>query len=83
MDSSNLGHEHLISAVQEKYIRKSYYQITSPNEFIEWQRVGTKNIQHVVVATILPEKLLIADLLACADHHYIAIDEAEFTQAIS
>lgn len=62
---------------------KSYYQITSPNEFIEWQRVGTKNIQHAVVATILPEKLLIADLLACADHHYIAIDEAEFTQAIS
>lgn len=60
---------------------KSYYQITSSVAFVEWQRLGTRWIHHEVEATILPEKLLIADLLSCENGHYLVIDEAEFRHA--
>ena len=60
---------------------KSYYQITSDRHMVEWQQLGSLLIRHEMNATILPEKLLIADLLACTDGHYESISESAFKLA--
>jgi hypothetical protein len=61
---------------------KSYYQITSDQHMIEWQQLGSRMLRHEVTASILPEKLLIQDLIACNNGHYVIISEAEFKSAI-
>jgi hypothetical protein len=67
---------------RKNIIEKNYYQIISANDVIEWQQLGSRWIRHELHAAILPERVLIADLLACTNAHYIAIDEAEFKQAL-
>lgn len=49
---------------------------------IEWQQLGSRMLRHEVTASILPEKLLIQDLIACNNGHYVIISEAEFKSAI-
>jgi len=61
---------------------KNYYQITSPHHVIEWQKLGSGWIRHELQARILPERLLVEDLLACANEHYLAIDAVEFSKAV-
>jgi hypothetical protein len=60
---------------------KSFYQITSDRHLVEWQQLGSILMRHEMNASILPEKLLIADLLACTDGHYEIISEREFKLA--
>jgi len=60
----------------------SYYQITSEVRLVEWQRLGARMIRHEMNATMLPERLLIADLLSCNDGHYERMSETEFHSAI-
>ena len=59
----------------------SYYQITSEHHLIEWQRLGTRMLRHELNASILPERLLIADLLNCSEGHYDRISKSEFNSA--
>lgn len=61
---------------------KSYYQITSENHLLEWQRLGNNWLKHELHATILPEKNLISDLLHCTDNHYQVISENEYMSAL-
>jgi len=60
---------------------KSYYQITSDRHMIEWQQLGSRMIRHELTASILPEKLLIQDLLSSDNGHYEIISESEFNLA--
>ena len=60
---------------------RSYYQITSELHIIEWQRLGTRMLRHEMNATILPERLLISDLLSCSEGHYERISKSEFNSA--
>jgi len=60
----------------------SFYQITSASHVIEWQRIGNRLIRHEIDAHILPERLLIGDLLKCENGHYLPIDEHEWNQII-
>jgi hypothetical protein len=62
---------------------KSYYQITSDHHMIEWQQLGSRMLRHELHASILPERLLIADLLACASGHYEKISEKEFNTIVA
>lgn len=60
----------------------SFYQITSEVHLVEWQRLGSRMIRHEMNASILPERLLIADLLSCNTGHYERMSELEFYSAI-
>jgi hypothetical protein len=44
---------------------------------IEWQQLGNKFLRHELNATILPERLLISDLLECTSGHYEVISSEE------
>jgi hypothetical protein len=59
---------------------KSYYRIDSAQELTEIQRIGEKYTVHRLLARILPEKLLIADLLAADSGNYVKIGAEEFRQ---
>jgi hypothetical protein len=59
----------------------SYYQISSEHQLIEWQRLGHRLLRHEMNATILPERLLIEDLLNCNEGHYERISKEEFNSA--
>lgn len=48
---------------------------------VEWQQLGSQLMRHEMNASILPEKLLISDLLACTNGHYEIISESEFKLA--
>jgi hypothetical protein len=61
----------------------SFYQITSEVHLVEWQRLGSRLIRHEMNATILPERLLIEDLLSCNTGHYERMSEVEFHSAIN
>ena len=50
---------------------------------IEWQQIGSRIIRHELHATILPERLLIADLLVCSQDQYEKITENDFNSAIA
>jgi hypothetical protein len=57
---------------------KSYYKIDSATELTEIQRVGEKFLVHQLQAKILPEKLLISDLIACDSSNYSIITAEEY-----
>ena len=57
---------------------RSFYRIESETEMTEVQRVGTRLVIHRVEAKILPDRLLIQDLLSEASEQYEAISEEEF-----
>jgi hypothetical protein len=59
---------------------KSYYRIDSNAELIEIQRSGQRYTIHQVKASILPERLLIGDLLEAENGHYLKISADEFEQ---
>jgi hypothetical protein len=49
---------------------------------IEWQQLGKKFLRHELHASILPERLLITDLLECTLGHYEVISHEELLAAI-
>jgi hypothetical protein len=56
----------------------SYYKIDSPSELLEIQRMGQRWTQYHLVAKILPERLLIQDILENEGGRYETIDEKSF-----
>ncbi|HEY8403323.1 MAG TPA: hypothetical protein VIK71_01805 [Flavobacteriales bacterium] len=56
----------------------SYYKIESPSELLEIQRMGQRWTQHQLIAKILPERLLIQDILENEGGRYEIIDESAF-----
>lgn len=56
----------------------SYYEITNPGSLREIQIIGKYWMEHRIEASILPERVHIADLLQLTFPGVEAIDEAEF-----
>lgn len=56
----------------------SYYKIESLNSLTEIQRIGNRWTQYEVYAKILPERLLIQDILENEGGRYDTIKEEEF-----
>jgi len=57
---------------------RNFYCITAVNKFIEIQAVGSKWLRHESFAEILPMRLLISDLISCADGVYTECSEEDF-----
>jgi hypothetical protein len=60
----------------------SYYKITAANHMIEWQKMGSHMLRHELNAAILPERLLVEDILSCSQGHYEIVSEIEFHSVI-
>lgn len=60
---------------------KSFYIISSESQLIEYQRLGSKWLRHEVEAKILPERLLIHDLLDANNESVERITISEFQAA--
>ncbi|MFM9984238.1 MAG: hypothetical protein ACKVOK_03350 [Flavobacteriales bacterium] len=61
---------------------KSYYAIHSGDHMTEFAQLGKMWQRYDIVAKILPERNLIADLLACHGGAYVAITQQEFENTI-
>lgn len=61
---------------------KSYYRIDSEAHLLEIQQVGSRWLKHELHAAILPERLLIADIIACAEGHFVTINAVEFAEIL-
>jgi hypothetical protein len=57
---------------------KSYYRIDSPTLMTEWVLVGSHCMGYRLEATILPERVLIGDLIENRDGLWEIITENEF-----
>jgi hypothetical protein len=57
---------------------KSYYRIESTSVFLELQQLGTRWLRHEVHAKILPERVLIEDMMVCREGLYTTIQAEEF-----
>jgi hypothetical protein len=57
---------------------KSYYEILSDSEMREISLSGRRWTEYTVIAKILPERLLLSDLLEQRYAHYELITEKEF-----
>jgi hypothetical protein len=57
---------------------KSYYEILSESEMREISLSGRRWTEYNVIAKILPERLLLSDLLEQRYAHYELITEKEF-----
>ena len=58
----------------------NFYCVISESRFIELQAVGSRWFRYELVAEIWPTRLLIADLIACADAAYLLSTEEEFLE---
>ncbi|MFN0032745.1 MAG: hypothetical protein ACKVOR_11350 [Flavobacteriales bacterium] len=61
---------------------KSLYKIESADTLIELQLLGSRWVKHKLHARILPERLLISDLLSCSTAGYVYSDVHEFELAL-
>lgn len=57
---------------------KSFYKISSPDELLEIQLIGSKFLVHELKAKIFPEKNLLQDLIQNKEGHWMIINENEF-----
>ena len=57
---------------------KSFYAVIAEDHCIEIQLVGNRRIRHEIHAHILPDRLFIQDLIACAEGHYVTASAGEF-----
>jgi hypothetical protein len=57
---------------------KSYYRIDSADSLTEVQRTGERYTMHELRVKILPERILIADLLEAESSNYMKIAEVEY-----
>lgn len=57
---------------------KSFFKVLSNDSFEEVQIIGSKYFLTKVVAKILPDRNLIADMIE-ATAHWVEIDEGEYT----
>lgn len=59
---------------------KSYFKVISPDEFEEIVHIGRAFRRDLYKAKILPERNLIADLIALKDAHWEAISKREYNE---
>lgn len=57
---------------------KSFYAVIAEDQCIEIQLIGSKRLRHEIHARILPDRLLIRDVIDCADGRYLPITATEF-----
>ena len=57
--------------------RAHYYRIEAPDAFTELHRLGQRWLRHEVNRAAYPEQVRIAEMLACADGRFVAVDAAE------
>lgn len=60
-----------------------WYRIEGPDAFEEIQRVGRRLVRHAVRAAAYPERLRIAELLACADGRFAPIGAEEWDRLVA
>jgi hypothetical protein len=58
--------------------KRTWYAVQSATHFLELSVTGKYYTLHEVQALQYPEKLRIADMLACADGHWISVTEEEY-----
>ncbi|QQR85433.1 MAG: hypothetical protein IPJ76_12535 [Flavobacteriales bacterium] len=61
---------------------RNFYRILSGTAFTEVQLIGSRSIVHDVVAATYPERVLIADMVAMTDGHFLPCTPAEFDEAM-
>ena len=61
---------------------KSYYAIHSGDHMTEYAQLGRSWQRYDIVARILPERNLIADLLSCHEGAYLPITQEEFENTV-
>lgn len=65
--------------IYRKYTNsRSYFKIVSAKEFVELQVVGSKVLQHRVLAAQFPEMRLVQDMLELQDERWVEASEQEF-----
>lgn len=57
---------------------KSVYMIPTPDVLIEYQKLGQNILLHSLKASILPERVLIADIIANEGNRWETITADEF-----
>lgn len=57
--------------------REHYYRITAHNAFTELHRLGGRWLRYEVAGGAYPEQFRIAEMLACADGRFEAIEVAQ------
>lgn len=57
--------------------RAHYYRIEAPDAFTELQRLGGRWLRHEVTRAAYPEQVRIAEMLACTDGRFVAVDASE------
>lgn len=62
---------------------RSYFKLDSPSKMLEVQVLGNYYIEHELEARILPERLLITDLIAADPATYEVISEEMFEEFMS
>lgn len=60
----------------------SIYIIHSPSELTEFQRLGSRYVEHKLVAKILPERNLLNDMIANLEERWPRITEIEFSKRL-
>ncbi|MBX7050675.1 MAG: hypothetical protein K1X54_01425 [Flavobacteriales bacterium] len=61
---------------------KSYYIILAADRMKEYQKLGKNWLVHEIHAKILPERLLISDIIENLDGQYENSSAAEFVEVI-
>lgn len=61
---------------------RNFYRILSETAFTEVQLIGSRSIVHYVVAATYPERVLIADMVAMTNGHFVPCAQAEFDVAM-
>ena len=56
----------------------SVYRVDGPDQLVEYQRLGSKILRHELHATILPERVFIADIIANEGERWDPIGKEEF-----
>ena len=60
----------------------SIFIIHSPSELTEFQRLGSRYVEHKLVAKILPERNLLNDMIANLEERWPRITENEFSKRL-
>lgn len=60
----------------------SYYKISSETHLLELQRIGSRWMQYEIMAKILPERILIQDILEKEGKRYEDIEAQEFERLL-
>lgn len=60
-----------------------WFKILSPTHFIEYKKMGSKIIEHEVIAKIFPEKQFIQDLIHCHEQRWQKVTALDLNNYLS